>query len=104
MAVGLVLAICAGCGGSLDSLDGPKLGRVSGLVCNDLQLLLAAAEPAVKAALIQEGKCIKIQSYAAKQVDVVRTVMMPGDQTYSQFELKDGRGQPKMWIPAVRIK
>ncbi|MBQ76196.1 MAG: hypothetical protein CMQ20_14415 [Gammaproteobacteria bacterium] len=103
-AVGLIVIACTACGGSLDSLEGPKSGKVSGLVCNDLQLLLAAAEPAVQYALIEQGKCIKIRSYAAKQVDIVRTVMMPGDQKYSQFELKEGAGQQKMWIPTARIK
>ncbi len=100
----MLIVVILGCDGSLNSLEGPEEGMVSGLVCNDLPLLLAAVDPTVKRALIQDGKCLDIRSYMAKKVRFVRTVMMPGDGRYSQFELEVKRKVQKMWIQTARIK
>ncbi|MFP6805883.1 MAG: hypothetical protein VB957_01610 [Pseudomonadales bacterium] len=100
----LSLTGLSACGGSLNSLADPERGMVSGLVCNDLPLLLAATEPAIERALIQEGKCIKIRNYMPREVEFVRTVMMPGDGKYSQFELETEHKTQKMWIQTVRAK
>ncbi len=99
----LVLLTCTACDGSLNSLGGPKKGLVSGLVCHDLPLLTAAHDPLVRRALLAEGKCIRIRSYMKQEVRIIRTVMMPGDQKYSQFELADDDRVEKMWIPTSRI-
>ena len=100
----LLVSSMAGCGGDLNSLAAPEEGMVSGLVCSDLPLLLAATDPTVKQALIQDGKCVKIRSYMAQKVKFVRTVMMPGDGKYSQFELEVKNKIQKMWIPTIRVQ
>src|SRR5688572_27600287 len=79
------LFAAAACSKSLDSIDGPETGTVAGLVCDDLAILGAAVEmPAIQGKLVQEGKCLNIRNRV--KVEFVRTVMMPGDGKYSQFE------------------
>ncbi|MES2625648.1 MAG: hypothetical protein V4628_10240 [Pseudomonadota bacterium] len=97
-----VFVACA-CSKSLDSVDGPQTGNVSGLVCNDLPTLSAALEvPAVQSTLIKDGKCLNLRSRA--KVDFVRTVMMPGDGKYSQFEYEADNKTSKLWIRTSNVR
>lgn len=93
----------AGCGGSLDTMDGPTTGTVTGLVCNDVATLGAATlVPATAGSLVADGKCLQIRSPA--RVDFLRTVMMPGDGKYSQFEYHQGNKTLKLWISTAKVK
>lgn len=66
------------CSDQLNSLDGPKSGTVSGLVCNELPTLTAVVEvPAIRGTFISEGKCLNLSRRVG--VKVLRTVMVPGD-------------------------
>jgi len=97
-----LLFLLPACGDSnLDTLDGPKSGKVSGLVCYDLQILLAAREQdVVRTAMVENGKCKNVRY--AKQVKVERTVMMPTDGKYSQILWL--QGDEKYWVRTDRIK
>lgn len=98
-----IVAALPGCGGSLDTLDGPLSGSVAGLVCIDVSTLEAAAEvPAVADSLVAAGKCLQLRSPA--KVDFLRTVMMPGDGKYSQFEYHQGSKTVKLWISTAKVK
>ena len=88
---------------SLDSLEGPSSGKVSGLLCDDLEILTAAQDSTVLQMMIGSGKCVKIPSTKAKQVQVIRTVMMPGNGKYSQVEVNNESGTKKMWIKTASI-
>src|SRR5688572_19665633 len=91
------------CGGSLDSIDGPEAGSVAGLVCDDLAILSAAVEmPAIQGKLVQEGKCLNIRNRV--KVEFVRTVMMPGDGKYSQFEYSSKEKTLKLWIKTSNVR
>jgi len=97
-----VLAAAA-CSKSLDSIEGPATGTVAGLVCNDLGLLTAAVEtPAIQGALVQDGKCLNIRNRV--KVEFVRTVMMPGDGKYSQFEYGTKQKTQKLWIRTSNVR
>jgi hypothetical protein len=101
----LLLTLCCfagACSRSLDSLEGPEHGQVSGLMCNKLPTLTAALEmPVSQQALISEGHCVRL-AYSEK-VDVIRTIMMPGDGKYSQFHITL-EGKPNtMWIRTSEI-
>ncbi len=95
----LLLTSCSD--NSLNSLKGPKSGKVSGLLCNKLEILTAAREKTViRDALIAKGHCIN-ERYA-KKVKVIRTVMMPADGKYSQILWpKDGK---KYWVRTAEIR
>lgn len=91
------------CGDNLASLNGPTSGTVSGLVCSDLPSLTAAIEfPIVENTFISEGKCLKLSR--RKGVKVLRTVMLPGDGKYSQFEIVLGGNTTKLWIRTKSIR
>lgn len=91
------------CSDNLNSLDGPSSGTVSGLVCNDLPSLTAVFEfPIIRDTYISEGKCLRLPR--RKGVKVVRTVMMPGDGKYSQFETKVSGKTKKLWIKTSSIR
>ena len=99
--MGMFAAIA--CSKSLDSVDGPETGMISGLVCNDLPTLSAVVEmPAIKDTLVKDGKCLSLRSRA--KVNFVRTVMMPGDGKYSQFEYKTGDTTRKLWIRTSNVR
>ena len=92
----------ASCNRSLDSLEGPKQGRVSGLICNKLPTLAAALEmPVSQSALISEGHCTRL-AYS-EEVKVIRTIMMPGDGKYSQFTISLQGRNITMWIRTSEI-
>ena len=91
------------CSDNLNSLDGPKTGTVSGLVCNDLPTLTAVFEfPAISNAYISEGKCLRLPRRVG--VKVLRTIMMPGDGKYSQFETIVSGHTQRLWIKTSDIK
>ncbi len=91
------------CSKSLDSIDGPAAGSVAGLVCDDLAILSAAVEmPAIQGRLVQEGKCLNIRNRV--KVEFVRTVMMPGDGKYSQFEYSAKEKTLKLWIKTSNVR
>lgn len=99
-----VLLCCSfvSCNRSLDSLEGPEHGRVSGLVCNKLPTLSAALEmPVSQSALISEGHCTNLPY--SMEVDVIRTVMMPGEGKYSQFTIRLQGQELTMWVQTNRI-
>lgn len=97
-----VFAVAA-CSKALDSIEGPSTGTVAGLVCNDLGLLTAAvATPAIQGALVQDGKCVNIRNRV--KVEFVRTVMMPGDGKYSQFEYSAKQKTQKLWIRTSNVR
>lgn len=100
----LIMLLCiSACGDSLNSQKGPKSGLVTGVVCIDLPTLAAAMEmPAVQGTLVSEGKCLKLDR--SEQVKVLRTVMMPGDGKYSQFELASKGSMKKMWISTAKLR
>ena len=100
-----ILMICfsiAACSRSLDSLEGPARGRVSGLACNKLPTLTAALEmPISQSALIDEGHCFWL-AYS-EEVEVIRTIMMPGDGKYSQFTITLQGRNTTLWIKTSEI-
>jgi len=101
LGLSLVVLLSACDDNNLDSLKGPKSGKVSGLMCNDLEILLAARETEiVRSAMLENGKCKNVRY--AKQVQVSRTVMMPTDGKYSQILWP--KGDEKYWIRTDRIK
>jgi len=92
-----------GCSKSLDSVDGPEVGMVFGLVCNDLAVLTAAVEvPAIQNTLVKDGKCLNLRTRA--KVSFLRTVMMPGDGKYSQFEYTAEGKALKLWIRTSNVR
>ena len=97
----IVLLLVACNDNSLNSLKGPKSGKVSGLLCSKLEILTAAREkPAIQSALVAKGHCMDVRY--AKKVKVVRTVMMPADGKYSQILWpKDDK---KYWIRTAEIR
>lgn len=97
----MVLVLTACSDNSLNSLKGPKSGKVSGLMCTKLEILTAAREqPSVQGALISKGHCLN-ERYA-KKVKVIRTVMMPADGKYSQILWpKDDK---KYWVRTEEIR
>lgn len=101
----LVLILCCSilsCNRSLDSLEGPEHGRVSGLLCNDLPTLTAALEmPASQPALIDQGHCIRLPY--SEEVDIIRTIMMPADGKYSQFTITVQGKKSQMWVKTSEI-
>jgi len=103
--IAIILLLCCGivsCNRSLDSLDGPRQGRVSGLLCNDLPTLTAALEmPISQPALIDQGHCIRLPY--SEEVDVIRTIMMPADGKYSQFTITVQGKKSEMWIKTSEI-
>ena len=101
IAVILVMS-CAACSKSLNSVEGPQAGKVYGMACVDLASLAAATEmPAIQSQLVKEGKCFSIGS--SLQVHVLKTVMMPGDGKYSQFEYPDGGRHHTLWIATDKV-
>jgi len=100
----LVMLLCiSACGDSLNSQKGPQSGLVTGVVCIDLPTLAAAIQmPAVQGTLVSEGKCLRLER--SEQVKILRTVMMPGDGKYSQFELASKGSTKKMWISSARLR
>jgi len=102
---GLIFLITslAGCGHSLDSLDGPETGKASGLICESLEMLAAAKDISVQELFVKQGGCIKIASHQKKTVKVIKTVMMPGDQKYSQIEYLHNNTVRNMWMPTARF-
>ncbi|MFQ5470815.1 MAG: hypothetical protein ACE5EH_10990 [Gammaproteobacteria bacterium] len=102
--IGLIFALLAGCGHSLDSLDGPDSGKVSGIICESLELLAASKDASVHKVLIDQGGCVKINSSDEQTVKVIKTTMLPGDQKYSQIEYKGEESDRKMWIATSKIK
>ena len=101
-----VIGICllgwlVSCSNSLDTLDGPKSGKASGLLCDQLEVLAAAADSSVLEMMTASGRCLKFTN--PKQVTVVRTVMMPGDGKYSQVRSDQGKDR-KLWIKTSSIK
>lgn len=102
-AVPLLLATTLmACGGSLDTQDGPTTGTVSGVVCQDVSTLGAVAMvPETRSAFIREGKCVNLR---AAKVNFVRTVTMPGDGKYSQFEYEDKGKTRKLWIRTALVR
>ena len=98
-----MLVVMAGCGESLESHHGPATGLVSGVVCDDLTTLTAVNEmPSVGKTLIQEGKCLNPRN--AEKVNFIRTVVMPGDGEYSQFEYQARDKLHKLWIRTEKVK
>jgi hypothetical protein len=98
----LLACMLAACGGSLDSQNGPASGMVSGLVCQDVATLSAAVTvPAAQGTFISEGKCVNLR---AARVDFVRTVTMPGDGQYSQFEYEEKGKSRKLWIRTSMVR
>ena len=104
LAVVLVFVLATfACSKSLDSVDGPEVGNVSGLVCSDLPTLSAAVEmPAIKDTLVKEGKCRNLRTRV--KVNFLRTVMMPGDGKYSQFEYKPEEKNLTLWIKTSNVR
>jgi hypothetical protein len=99
----LVWLFAAAACSKLDSIDGPEAGSVAGLVCDDLAVLSAAVEvPAIQSKLVQEGKCLNIRNRV--KVEFVRTVMMPGDGKYSQFEYAAKEKTLKLWIKTSNVR
>jgi len=96
----LVLIVSA-CDSNLNTLDGPKSGKVSGLMCTDLETMLAAREhDVVRTAMLDKGKCRDERN--AMQVTVESTVMMPTDGKYSKIIWpKDGKAY---WVRTEAIK
>jgi hypothetical protein len=91
------------CSKSLNSLEGPETGLVSGFVCKDMPVLSAAVEvPAMQSTFISEGKCVNLRSSVS--VKFVRTVMMPGDGKYSQFEYAADGKNLKLWISTAKVR
>lgn len=91
------------CSDNLNSLDGPSTGTVSGLVCGDLPSLAAVYEfPIIRDTYISEGKCLRLSRRAG--VKVIRTIMMPGDGKYSQFEADVSGNTKKLWIRTRDIR
>ena len=102
LVLALLLAMPA-CSKSLQSHQGPTAGLVTGLVCDDLSSLAAVNEvPEVGAILVREGKCMNLRS--AARVHFIRTVVMPGDGEYSQFELLENQRLLKLWIRTELVK
>jgi hypothetical protein len=98
----LLAAILVACGGSLDTQDGPTSGTVSGVVCQDVSTLSAVATvPESQAAFIREGKCVNLRG---ARVNFVRTVTMPGEGKYSQFEYADKGTSRKLWIKTALVR
>ncbi len=96
-------AALAGCGGSLDSLDGPESGLVYGLVCTEVASLSAATEmPASQAALVSEGDCTILRTPVT--VKITKTVMMPGTGKFSQFEYPVQGKTRRVWISTAKIR
>ncbi|MDH5435346.1 MAG: hypothetical protein OEX83_01185 [Gammaproteobacteria bacterium] len=97
----LVLLLTSCDSNSLNSLQGPKSGKVSGLLCSKLEILTAAREnPVIRNQLVSKGHCIDARN--AMKVKVVRTVMMPSDGKYSQILWpKDDR---KYWVRTEEMK
>ena len=104
--VSLLLCIAltgVSCGRNLNSLDGPSSGTVSGLVCSDLPSLTAVNEfPTIRDTFINDGKCLRLRRQSG--VKVIRTVMMPGDGKYSQFEAIVSGNTKKLWIKTSSIR
>jgi hypothetical protein len=94
--------LCVSCGQSMDSMGGPETGTVTGLVCSDLPVLKAVLEvPETERILVKDGKCLRINGNA--KVAFIRTVMMPGDGKYSQFEYQQGDKTYKLWISTDKV-
>ena len=96
----ILLMACDG-GNSLNSLNGPKTGKVSGLMCDKIENIAAAREKDIfREALISKGHCMERSSWV--KVEVVRTVMMPADGKYSQIIWpKDDK---KYWVRTEEIR
>ncbi len=87
----------------MNSIEGPEAGTVAGLVCDDLAILSAAVEmPAIQGSLVQEGKCLNLRGRV--KVEFLRTVMMPGDGKYSQFEYSAKEKTLKLWIKTSNVR
>ncbi len=104
--IGILLLLCcaiSACGRSLNSLEGPDQGWVSGLICKQLPTLTAALEmPTSQSALIGAGHCVRL-AYG-QQVAVLRTIMMPGDGKYSQFTIALDGEEATMWIKTSELR
>ena len=101
LSLSLVFLLSACDDNNLNSLKGPESGRVSGLMCNDLEILLTAREnDIVRNVMLENGKCINTRY--AKKVKVERTVMMPTDGKYSQILWPKNDG--KYWVRTDDIK
>lgn len=99
----VMLATVAGCGGSLNSMDGPESGMVYGLVCTEVASLTAATEiPASQAALVSDGECTILRTPV--NVKIVKTVMMPGNGKFSQFEYPVQGKARRVWISTAKIR
>lgn len=99
----LLILTCAACNKSLNTLDGPSTGTVSGLVCSSLPLLSAALEsPISRSALVSQGQCMDLNR--PEKAEVIRTVMMPADGKYSQFTIKVSGKIQKLWIQTSKIR
>lgn len=100
-AVPALLALSA-CERSLHSLDGPFVGLVTGLACNEIAALEAVAMlPAASRQLVREGKCVELRR--PREVQVLRTVELPGQGRYAQFELVENAGTRTLWTIATSI-
>lgn len=97
-----LLGLLAGCSDSLHTLDGPKSGKASGVLCDELEVLTAATDSTVLEMMTASGRCFKFTN--SKQVKVIRTVMMPGDGKYSQVSYSDKGKDRKLWIKTSSIK
>jgi hypothetical protein len=101
--VAAMAMFCVSCGQSMDSMGGPETGTVTGLVCSDLPVLKAVLEvPETAGVLIKDGKCLRINGNA--KVAFIRTVMMPGDGKYSQFEYQQDKKTYKLWISTDDVR
>lgn len=98
----LIVLLLASCDtNSLNSLQGPKSGKVSGLLCEKLEILTAAREtPVIRNQLIAKGHCIDARN--AMKVKVIRTVMMPADGKYSQILWP--KDEKKYWVRTEEMK
>jgi len=101
LSLSLVVLLSACEENNLDTLKGPKSGKVSGLMCNDLDILLAARDTEiVRNAMLENGKCKSVRY--AKEVQVSRTIMMPTDGKYSQIQWPTDN--KKYWVRTDKIK
>lgn len=97
----LATVFAASCERSLDSIEGPVVGTVWGVACNDLATLNALVDvPAMESSFIKAGTCQHLQG---DKVKVVRTVQMPGSGKYSQLELAAQGTTRKLWVATSKL-
>lgn len=69
----------------------------SGLVCGDLDLLLASSNDIVRQKVVAEGHCAELRG--SQKINVLKTVNVTGVGKYSQilYQLEDGHSST-VWV------